>query len=163
MRREKVVTINDRGQDKTFRIKEMPATQAERWIIRAGLALAGSGVIEKAVIQNDAGEAAVQIGKLLATQGLFSALGSVDFAVAEPLLNELMGCCYYVVNGAMDQRLTPDVIDGIVEDVKTLFLLKKEAAALNFDFFAQGGLSHTQPSEAKEPQSERRGAKISVS
>lgn len=162
MRKEKVVTIVDRGKEKTFKIIEMPATQAERWLIRAGLLLAGTGLIEKAAILNDAGEAVSQIGKLLATQGLLSSLATIDYEQAAPLLDELMGCCALVVTGQFDQKLTPDVIDGIVEDVKTLFLLQKEAAALNFDFFAQGAGSNTPPSEAKGPQPERRGAKISV-
>lgn len=33
MRKEKTVTLNDRGNELTFRIKEMPATRLERWLV----------------------------------------------------------------------------------------------------------------------------------
>ena len=46
MRKETVVTIEDRGNPLTFTIREMPATQLERWIIRAMLLLAGSEGLE---------------------------------------------------------------------------------------------------------------------
>lgn len=163
MRKEKLVKIQDRGRELTFKIKEMPASQAERWIIRLGLLLAGTGLVEKSVVQNDAGATSIEIGKLLASSGIISALAKIDYEKAAPLYDELLGCCSYVVSGAMDQPLTPELVDGIVEDVKTLFLLRKEAAMLNFDFFSSVFLSSTLPSEAESaPRQAPRGAKISV-
>ena len=56
MRKEKVITINDRGNELTFKIKEMPALQLESWLIRAGLLLVGSGAFDSAEV-TDAGDA----------------------------------------------------------------------------------------------------------
>ena len=44
MRKEITVTLNDRGNELTFRIKEMPATKVERWIIKLAGALSATGV-----------------------------------------------------------------------------------------------------------------------
>ena len=44
MRKEITVTLNDRGNEQTFRIREMPATNVERWIIKLAGALSASGV-----------------------------------------------------------------------------------------------------------------------
>lgn len=162
MRKEKIVTINDRGQNKTFKIKEMSAREAEDWILQFGQVLVSTGLVEKAIVVNDSGSVAMEFGKLIATSGIFKALASLDYKKAKSLYDRLLDCCSLVVNGAMDQKLTDDVLDGLVEDVKTLFLLKKESAELNFDFFSDVFRLITPPSEAKEPQPERRGAKISV-
>ena len=43
MRKEEIITINDRGNELTFRIREMPATQLEGWLFRVGTALASTG------------------------------------------------------------------------------------------------------------------------
>ncbi len=44
MRREVTVTLDDRGNELTFRIREMSALQLERWIMRACLVAARGGV-----------------------------------------------------------------------------------------------------------------------
>ena len=127
MRKETTVTIEDRGNPLTFTIREMPATRLERWIIRAMLLLAGSegpeglsGGVENA-------------GKYLSEHGL-KALANVEYEKAQPLLDELLACCARTDAG-VEQRCTPDSVDGYIEDVRTLFKLRVEAAKLNFGFF----------------------------
>ena len=127
MRKETTVIIEDRGNPLTFTIREMPATRLERWIIRAMLLLAGSegpeglsGGVENA-------------GKYLSEHGL-KALANVEYEKAQPLLDELLACCARTDAG-VEQRCTPDSVDGYIEDVRTLFKLRVEAAKLNFGFF----------------------------
>lgn len=139
MRKEKTIVVDDRGRQLTIKIREMPALKLESWIARAGILLAGTGILDARTDTRNAGEVASGLGKALAESGL-SALGSLDYEKARPLLDELLACCSRVDAG-VEQPLTPDVVEGIIEDVRTLFTLRKEALALNFGFFGQGGPS----------------------
>ena len=125
-RKEITVYIQDRDQLLTFKIKEMPATKLESWIIRALLLVAGSGspVPDGSDIK--------KAGAFLAEKGL-SALGAVDFEKARPLLDDLLGCCSVMLD-KLEKRLTPDIVDDHIQDVKTLFTLRKEAIKLNLGF-----------------------------
>ena len=62
------------------------------------------------------------------------ALANVEYEKAQPLLDELLACCARTDAG-VEQRCTPDTVDGYIEDVRTLFKLRVEAAKLNFGFF----------------------------
>lgn len=125
-RKEITIDLIDRDQPLTFKIKEMPATKLESWIIRALLLVAGAGM------NVPDGTDIKAAGAYLAEKGL-SALGTVDFEKARPLLDELMGCCSIIIN-KLEKRLTPEIIDDHVQDVKTLFTLRKEAIKLNLGF-----------------------------
>lgn len=137
-RKEITITLDDRGNQLTFKIKEMPARKLEQWIIRAVLLLAGGGVelpdgadIETAA-QKLMGNGASAIAK---------ALGGLEYEKAEPLLDDLLTCCHKVI----DERgntiaLLPETVDAQIEDVRTLFTLRLEALKVNFSFFGDGGL-----------------------
>ncbi|MDE7065604.1 MAG: hypothetical protein K2O70_09085 [Desulfovibrionaceae bacterium] len=158
MRKEKTIVLTDRDRELTFRIREMPATRLESWIVRAGLLLASTGLLRGLSGAPDAGEVITAAGRAMAEEGL-SALGRIDYEKARPLLDELLACCCRVDAG-IEQRMTPDVADGIVEDVRTLFALRKEALALNLGFFAPAGASG--PAEDAEQSPASSGRKISV-
>lgn len=130
-RKERIVEIQDREQLLTFKVKEMPATQLERWMIRAVLAIADSGA--NLSDSSDIGAA----GNYIAENGM-AALAGLDYEKAEPLLNELLGCCSRVVE-RVEERCTPQTVDAYIEDVKTLFKLRLEALKLNLGFFVPGG------------------------
>lgn len=159
MRKEKRITVDDRGRELTFKVKEMSALQLERWIVKAGLLLAGSGILDSTLASKDAGDVMSKAGQVISEEGL-SALTKLDFDKAEPLLDDLLACCYHIVEGGVETRLTPGIVDGIIEDVRTLFTLRKEALALNFSFFTVAGQSDTQESGTTSPAPYRR--KISV-
>ncbi len=125
-RKEITVDIQDRDQLLTFRIKEMPATRLESWIIRALLLVAGSGA------QVPGGADIKAAGAFLAEKGL-AALGNIDFEKASPLLDELLGCCSRVVE-KVEERCTPESVDAYILDVGTLFKLRMEAIKLNLGF-----------------------------
>ena len=157
MRKEVTVTLNDRGNELTFRIREMPATKVERWIIRLAGALSATGVFSADVA--DGVDAQKAIADFLLTGGL-SKLGMVtkDYdEVIQPLIDELYTCVEQKVGDAYF-ALTPDVIDAKIEDVRTLFNLQKEIVKLHLDFFVPGAASAStsrQPREGSEPQKPR--------
>lgn len=125
-RKESIITIQDRDQELTFKIREMSATKLESWIIRALLLVAGSGA------QVPDGSDIKAAGAFLAEKGL-TALGNIDFEKALPLLDELLGCCARVVE-KVEERCTPESVDNYILDVTTLFKLRMEAIKLNLGF-----------------------------
>lgn len=164
MRKEKKIVVNDRGRELAFVVREMPATKLESWIVRAGLLIAGAGLADGLLGGKSAGEPldvahVMQAAGQMAAQGgdLLRALGAVDYEKARPLLNELLECC---TPADAVTPLTPDTADGIIEDVRTLFTLRKEALALNFSFFADAGQSGS-PASGNQGQYSRK-PKISV-
>lgn len=126
MRKEIVITLQDRDQEWTFKIKEMPATRLESWIIRALLLLGSSG------IKVPGGSDIRAAGAYLAKSGL-SALSSLDYDKVQPLLDELLGCCSRVLDN-LEERCTPQSVDAYILDVTTLFRLRVEAVKLNLGF-----------------------------
>jgi len=160
MRKEKTIVIDDRGKSLTFKIREMSALQMEGWIARAGILLAGTGILDETRVDvRNAGEIAAGVARAVGESGI-SALGRLDYDKARPLLDELLSCCSRVDAG-VEQPLTPDVLEGFIEDVRTLFTLRKEALALNFGFFAQGGPSAS-VKDGPAPQPDTLKPRISV-
>ena len=160
MRKEKTIVIDDRGRSLTFKIREMSALRLESWIARAGILLAATGILDetKADVRN-VGDIAASVGRMVGDFGI-SALGKLDYDKARPLLDELLACCSRVEAG-VEQPLTPAVLEGFIEDVRTLFTLRKEALALNFGFFAQGGPSAS-VKDGPAPQPDTLNPRISV-
>jgi hypothetical protein len=110
----------------------MPATKLEAWIIRA-LMLLGPALGKadgEDVTLADAGRA-------LQSQGL-GLLAQVDYQKVKPLLDDLLGCCTRITKDGVEQACDSRTIDGYVQDVGTLFALRKEALSLNLSFFGQG-------------------------
>ena len=160
MRKEKNIVIDDRGKSLTFKIREMSALQMEGWIARAGILLAGTGILDETRVDvRNVGEIAAGVARAVGESGI-SALGRLDYDKARPLLDELLSCCSRVDAG-VEQPLTPDVLEGFIEDVRTLFTLRKEALALNFGFFAQGGPSAS-AKDGPAPQPDTLKPRISV-
>ena len=112
-RKESIITIQDQDQELTFKIKQMPVTRLQDWIIRALLLVAGSGA------QVPDGSDIKAAGAFLAEKGL-TALGNIDFEKARPLIAEMLGCCSRVVE-KVEERCTPESVDNYILDVTTLF------------------------------------------
>lgn len=148
MRKEITVTIDDRGNERKFRIVEMPATKLQSWAFRAALLLT-SALDFKGVDTNGGVDSSTlsRIFDHLLKHGI-GELSKIDFARAEPLIDELLECCYRI-DGGVSQQCTRNTVDGFIEDVKTLFKLEMESAKLNLDFFGSGGSSPA--SEGSKP------------
>lgn len=123
-RKTATVLIEDAGRDqgKTFLIREMSAHRAERWATRALMALAKAGV---------------QVPDDLAGAGLagiaaigMQALGSLSFADAEPLLDEMMAC----VSVVPSPNVVRPLIEDDIEEVLTRLKLRVEVFNLHTGF-----------------------------
>lgn len=128
MRKIEKLTIQEDGRDKgkTFVLTEMPADQAERWAIRALLALTNAG----ATIP-DGGTEAGMAG--MATMG-FEALGKLPYESVEPLLDEMFDCVRYEHKpGAPLQKIIAG--DGSqIEEVRTRLTLRLALFKLHTGF-----------------------------
>ena len=169
-RKEKDVTVTDRGTEKTFYIKEMPARQAEAWANRAFLALAHSAVDFPPGIER------AGMAEIAQVAHLFS---GVRFPELEPLLDELLGCVMRVPDPT---RLTPlgrpvmfplkytgSEMDDI-EDVATAHFLRREVVSLHTNFTLAGLLLNllattteltALPASSPTRTSRRRSARLS--
>jgi hypothetical protein len=124
-RKSITLTISEEGRDKgkVFQITEMPASKAEKWALRALLALAKSGV----EIPEDAMDSGVA-----ALLGIgIKALLRVNFVDAEPLLDELFDCVKFVPS----QDITRILVEDDTEEIATRIKLRKEVIVLHMSFF----------------------------
>lgn len=128
MARKEIYYTETKGRDagKVFYIREMSATQAEWWAIRAGMAMARSGVN---LPENfaDMGIAA------MAGTGL-KMVSQIPPAEAKPLLDELMECVQCVPD-ASNQNIKRRLIDDDIEEIATRLKLRAEVFKLHVDFF----------------------------
>lgn len=140
-RKSSSVTITAEGRDKgkTFFLSELPATEGERWAMRALSAIARSGIEVPADIASAgmAGIAAVGIRALM----------GVQFDEAEPLIHEMMGCVQFVpdpgqplVRRALAEA-GPDGEGADIEEIATLLHLRSEVVALHVGFSIREKLS----------------------
>ncbi|MBO7696959.1 MAG: hypothetical protein J6T10_30380 [Methanobrevibacter sp.] len=127
MRKEKEIKIEEgRDAGKVFKIIEMPAFQMDKWATRALLVL---GKSKKGGI--------LAIGSM-GMEDLLSSLSDVEYEKAEPLLQELLDCCWFMNSTGTSVQLKKENVDGIVEDWTTLFKLRLEALTLCVGFLGQG-------------------------
>lgn len=127
-RKTKDITI-DSGRDagKSFRITEMPILQADKWAQRAIFAIARAGVDTSSINMNG--------GMLEMARLALDVVGKIDPEVGGDLLDELLSCVQIIPTGGVPRSL---VIDSDIEDIKTLFVLRKEVLALHIDFLKSG-------------------------
>lgn len=136
MRKTDLFVISSEGRDKNkrFVITEMPAIKAERWALRALLALAHAGV----EMPEDA-RAAGMAG--IARAGL-KALNSLDFAEARPLLDEMLTCVQVMPDPKNPEFLRPLVLNEMegddIEEISTLWEIRERIFRLHTDFFLKG-------------------------
>lgn len=151
MRKEEIITINDRGNELTFRIREMPATQLEGWLFRVGTGLASTGFAKTEDIA-DGIDTTKYIANFLVKDGL-RFLGNLDYEkVVKPLVDDLYSCVEQKVGEAY-LAVTADNIDSKVEDIRSLFAIQKAVITLHLGFFGLGGAS----ASAKSPSPEASG------
>lgn len=136
-RRTQSYTVTDEGRDlgKVFVITEMPASQAERWAMRALMALAQSGLDLPDDVQAMGMAGVAALG--------FQALAGIDFEKAEPLLQEMFECVKVVPDPSRTE-VVRSLIETDVEEVVTRLKLRKEIFSLHVDFFTNASRSTSQ-------------------
>lgn len=137
-----IITNENRDKGKAYFLTEMPVAKAEKWAARALLAIAkvaGAGTPD--AIDGVGGLAGLSL----------SDLAQVNWELAEPLMDEMMGCVRFQPNSA-DPGVTRALIENAddIEEVSTMFTLRKEILALHFGFFANAGVS-TSDTRAQSP------------
>jgi hypothetical protein len=132
MRNKVTVTIDDpqlpngkpnRDAGKVFEITEMSSDKAERWAMRALLALTNTGVHIPQGIEGAGMAGIAHIG--------FQMFGLLDFDVVEPLLAEMMTCINIQV-GAVSRPVNDDF--GDIEEVATRLKLRRAWFELHTGF-----------------------------
>ena len=128
--------VKDEGRDKgkIFIITEMPASQAEKWAMRALLGMSSNGV--------DIPDEAIFMGMAsLVSLGL-NMLGKLPYAEAIVLFDEMMACVQIQPNPKQ-----PEIVRALVEDdieeIKTRLKLRAAVINLHVDFFKAVGLLTT--------------------
>jgi hypothetical protein len=137
MRKEKTVIIDtgdetNRDHLKMFRIKEMSAMRAEKWAIRAMLALARS----KPEIPDEV----AQGGLASVARFAIEALSGLSFAEAEPLMDEMMQQCVFFVPDQTKQLKTA-ITENDIDEISTLVFLRAEVLDLHTGFSLRGAIS----------------------
>lgn len=127
-RKEKEITIEEgRDAGKTFKITEMGAVQANKWIIRALGVFGKSGTDFNYIRSMD-------------MESLLQEFVKTNYAETEPLLDELLSCVSFVKDG-VSVAMKGNMIDSVIEDWGTIFRLQLESLMLNIGFLEQGGES----------------------
>lgn len=129
MRKTKIVTIEDRGEQKRYLLTEMSATEAEDWALELFFAMANAGVD---IPELDMEELASLGFAGIAQIGL-QALGKIPYDKAKPLLARMMKCVQFLPNPENDSVVRP-LIESDIEDVQTRLKLRKEVFNLHTDF-----------------------------
>lgn len=127
-------TVEQDGRDKgkCFVITEMSAAQAERWAMRALLALMRTNpeLPEGSELTGMAG---------LAQHGL-RALSGIRWEDAEPLMDEMMGCVRIMPDVSRPSVVRP-LIEEDIEEVATRIELRRQVWKLHTDFFISAAQS----------------------
>lgn len=127
LKTKEVVIETGRDADKRFLVTEMPLLKADKWAQRALFALASGGV--------DAGTLDLSGGMLEMAKFAFAAIGNIDPQVGGDLLDELLECVQIIPSGGNPRDFD---VETEIQDLKTLYLLRKEALFLHIDFLTQG-------------------------
>ena len=148
MARKTKTLVIDSGRDegKSFLITEMPVTRADKWANTALLAMLRGGVdvgnvnfglIADTIGVGDAPKIDPMGGMLELARITIAGLGNVTETVGQELLDQLINDCAQVISsgGVVRQMLS---VDDEIEDLKTLWMLRKESFLLHIDFLADG-------------------------
>jgi hypothetical protein len=139
MRKESLVRLEDDGEQKEFKIRQMSASRGERFFFKLLLLLGGD----------------MEVSKLTDPYALLSALADKPFERVEELLDDMLSCVSRV-NGGVETQLTPENVDAFVSSPMTLFKLRAEVVKAN-NFFQNGVLTPSDDSSDASVHIARRG------
>lgn len=148
-RKTKTITLESgRDSGKSFLITEMPVTRADKWantallaMLRGGVDVGGVnfGLIADTLQKSDTDAPKIDPmgGMLELARVSIAGLGNVTEHVGQELLDQLIHDCVKAIpSGGSPRDLLS--IDDEIEDLKTLWVLRKESFLLHIDFLADG-------------------------
>ena len=136
MLKTKNITIEDNGKKLNFAIRQMPAMKAWHWCNKVILLLCSAG----ADIPMSKGFAGAL--EYVKEHGL-GVLGGLDYEKARPLLEELLGQCYRIME-RQEEQVNPATCEAYIEDLATIYVLEREAMMLSLPFFSGVNFQNTQ-------------------
>ena len=129
------ITIVDGEAQYKFRLTQIPAIKAEKWLIRVGIALAKAGLlnidIEKLGVSGS--DTMSTITNLIAQKG-FSFFGQLDPDTVDHLLFDLVKETAVRMNDEAIINITEKELE-IFDDIRALWQLQKEVFAVNFSSY----------------------------
>lgn len=156
-RKVEVVTISSKGRDsgKSFQIKEMAVNRADKWANTALLAMLRGGVdvgnidfnlVMNTLSKSDAPKVDPMGGMLELARISIAGLGNVTDTVGQELLDQLVNECVKIIpNGGSARSLImpnpddpDDETEGDIEEISTLWELRKASFMLHIGFLAEG-------------------------
>lgn len=143
-RKTATVTIDATGRDlgKTFVLTEMSASAAERWAMRALLALGQSGVD----IPEDIGRAGLAGVAALGIR----AFAGLPWDLAEPLIFEMFQCITFMPDPSRPVVIR-QLIEDDIEEVATRLRLREEVISLHLNFSIAAWISKLRQAIATTP------------
>lgn len=134
----------NRDAGKMFVLTEMPASQGEKWAMRAFMALARSGI--------DIPEGIVSLGMIGVAMVGFQAFRNASFADVEPLMDEMM-TCIKIAPSPENRSIVRGLVENDIEEVKTRFDLRQHILELHAGFtLAELASMMASPAKPKRPR-----------
>lgn len=121
-----------RDKGKVFILTELAARPAHRWATRVLFAVMNTGIELPADILESGMAGVAQVG--------IKALGAVPYDIAEPMLDELLGCVTWVPDPARPEIARP-LRDDAIQEAATYFKLQHAVMKLHTDPFTRGDQS----------------------
>jgi hypothetical protein len=140
-RKEKIVNVIDGGVSKSFKIRQFSATQGERVKFKLMLLLGADTDLSKLQTNDDNPTA------LAST--MLNAVANKPYEKVQELLDEVLSCISIVTDGNIETQLTPELVDGFIDEASTLTSLRGEVIKFN-NFFPQNGSSGSNEFPAPE-------------
>jgi hypothetical protein len=122
---EHFVSVDGRDAGKAFIITEMPARAAEKWAIRALLAMGKNGV--------EIPEGAFDAGMASMAKIGLGMVCKLPYDEAESLLDEMLSCVT-IMPDPSKPNITRDLVEDDTEEVATLLKLRVQTFKLHVDF-----------------------------
>jgi hypothetical protein len=140
--------VTDEGRDKgkVFVLTEMSAAQAEKWAMKALLAVISSGVDLPPGFESMGMAGMAEVG--------IKALAGLRWEIAEPLLDEMWGCVQVMPSTDKPHVIRP-LIDQDIEEIITRIKIRAEIWKLHIDF-----LKAVAPLVSAKPQAAANGQSI---
>lgn len=140
MRKESIVRIEDGGETKEFKVRQMSASQGERFLFKVILLVGGQA---KAQLLKD-------------PVALLGALADKPYDAVQELLDEMLSCAS-IIHGGVETQLNNSNVDGFIESSTTLLQLRGEVFKVN-NFFPKGAQTPLNAfKDTSEPTIKRRG------
>lgn len=133
LKQNRVVIDSGRDKGKVFIIDEAPIAKQEDFAMRFIFAAMNSGMSIPDEVAGMGISGLIGLG--------FAGFMKIPYEMAKPLFAEMMTCVSYQVDPRKPETARPLMFDGDVEDLTTMFKLRKEVWDIHTSFIKTAGKS----------------------